>query len=265
MIQKILDWINKTGYPLELKGESILNDAGFMIINSHLYKDPEKQIFRELDLLASHYWSEKTLSLSFELLIECKKSDKPFLLLSNRKNKRTSISIGEYLEVLDPNARIAIGNPKIEVELPKPTSSGFKIIQAFVDSDEVIHKATNSLIKSFSDWKIQEKEYMETNIEENSHTLLFPILLLDAPLLALTLDEKKEMNLEEINSCILEYKSTIDGHEKDFPIPVITISALKQYLITLLELGSNTFDFLKKNPENNIKNYHSTQLAIKRL
>ncbi|WP_395064737.1 hypothetical protein [Flavobacterium sp.] len=74
MNDKILTWIKKTGYPLELFGESVLNELGFEIINSYMYKDIESEIFRELDLFSVLNKKKENVYLSINLLIECKKN-----------------------------------------------------------------------------------------------------------------------------------------------------------------------------------------------
>ena len=65
MKNKIIEWLNKTGYPLELNAESVLTEKGFRVFNSHYYIDPEKKIAREIDLLVEYSIEKKDIELVY--------------------------------------------------------------------------------------------------------------------------------------------------------------------------------------------------------
>jgi len=256
---KLLEWLKKTGYPLELYGESILSESEFKIINSYLYNDMDTNISRELDLLASLYLHKDDMDLEMTLLIECKKSDKPLILLGNKLNKSNKISLGEYLYISNPNSRI-IWNLKTDIILPGKSAVGFKIIQGFTDGDEFIHKAANTLFKSFYDFTKNTVDNIEYDIQSNKHTIAIPILLIDAPLLQLSLNETNELELEHLDSCILEFRNPSDELEDVFSIPIITKKYFKEFILLYKDLSYAISDNLINNPLFQLKRFHTTKM-----
>lgn len=267
MEKKILEWLNKTGYPLEMWAESVLTDNMFRTTSSFLYQDQETEIFRELDLqsrltLAS---KDESIILDINLLIECKKSDKPFILLSNKIERNNSISIGNYYGIDDPSAIIAINNPDASFQLSGINGTGFKLIQGFVNGDEIPHRAINSLIKSFNDYLNKEKEYLDYFIDENINSITFPILLLDSPFYMLKIGKKKEINLKRITTGIIYSISHLDRHyPSEFPIIITTKDSFEELLKQLTEFANKNLDFLIKKPNQNIRNYKNIELEIKK-
>lgn len=263
MKDKIVEWLKKTGYPLELYGEFILNELGFFIVNSHLYVDTEKQISRELDLLACYRKEENNVNLSLNLLIECKKTDKPLILLAtSEKVSKNSISFGEFISISNPHMRALIGSAELSLEMPGKSGYGFKIIQAFTDGDELIHKASNTLFKSLLDFNNESQEYLEIYIENNEYRLGMPILLIDAPLVELKLNESKEMEIHQIDSCILEYKNPLNTMEDTFFIPIIKKEFFKEFCSNLENISTSIIQNLSNKPLQQIKNYNRTEIKL---
>tara|TARA_R110001592_G_scaffold138338_1_gene357263 strand:- start:1329 stop:2165 length:837 start_codon:yes stop_codon:yes gene_type:complete len=265
MVEKLKEWFNRTGYPLEILGESILVKNQFNVINSSLYHDPENNISRELDLYASRTWKNKEseISLQLDLLIECKKSDKPFILVTSESINRKDISLGDWYGVDGPYIRILINNDSRRIKLPSQSSVGFKLIQGFTNSDETIHKATNTVLKSFMDWIRKEEDYLEYYIKDNHHVIAIPILLVDAPFYEAKLNGNDELEMKEINSGLFEYKSKLSElYPEPFPIPIIQAGKLEELLISIESFATETMSLLTKNPLINIKNFHNTNVNI---
>lgn len=261
MTDKILEWLQKTGYPLELYGESILSELNFNIINSHMYVDFEKNINRELDLLANLSTKKEDVYLEINLLIECKKSEKPLIVLANNNFKKNHISFGEYLTINNPHCRTIMGISP-EIEMPGTCSYGFKIIQAFTDGDELINKASNTLIKSYHDFNLQEAELLTVYMEGNVHSLVLPILLIDAPLFELALNDEKVMEMKEIDSCILGLRKVLPDFDEEFLIPVIKKQNLKTFCQNFNSISERIIDFLIENPNYQMKRLNTTKLTF---
>lgn len=268
MKSKLKEWLEKTGYPLEIRGEKILSDYEFDIINSHLYKDSEKNIYRELDLWASKYFKYEGIQLTINLLIECKKSEKPFILINTNDKKKSSFSFGEYIMGFEnPNVGVLLNNPDTDILLPPKSSSGFKLIQGFTNSDETIHKATNTLLKSFDFWLQEETVFLKSYVEENHQQIVFPLLLIDAPFFELKIDEDSELQLNEIDSGILEYRTHLLDKNvyEPIPIPIIRVEKLHLLIETLISYGKNTLSFLERNPLNQIENLYDRKYSLEKI
>lgn len=83
---RVRDWLRGQGYPLEMRVAQCFMDAGFDVIQSAVYEDPQEGKSREIDV-RTQYWApiHKGDFQSFVTVgcdIECKLSaDKPWVLL----------------------------------------------------------------------------------------------------------------------------------------------------------------------------------------
>ena len=265
MEKKLLEWFNKTGYPLELWTESILSKYKFQTVNSALYKDEENDIFREIDLTASRAWykSDKDPSISINLIIECKKSDKPFVLLSNKNQEIPKANFNNYYGTKDFVTRILFGNNSTSIDLPGKSSNGFKLTQGFVKGDETCHKAINTIIKSFIDYLKNEEENLEFFVEHNDHSLTLPILLIDAPFYELRTDENEKLQIEKIDSGVISSITHLSKFYPDsFPIPIITKDSFEEFIKGIEKSGAGILSHLIKNPMCTFKNIENSKLVL---
>lgn len=267
--EKLIDWINKTGYPLEIYTESELDKFDFRVTSSEIYQDLENKIFRELDLFATRSWdiNDYSINLDIHLLIECKKSEKPFILLQNKSNKHENLSLGEIYGSDDSISLIFLtGSPKV-IETPNKFETGFKLIQGFSTSDETIHKAVNTLLKSFNHFIIKEKEYENDYYKkENVHSIGIPVLIVDAPLFAMQMNEESEIEIKEIKTAILKQRSHLSRFENDsFPIPILTKDKISEIINSVEKFGDSFFQYLVSNPKFNINNLHNLRIVEKTM
>jgi len=266
MKKKLIDWINKTGYPLELFTESLLYKSDYKIINSHIYHDDENKIYRELDLFASKNWSNDNnkVYFDFHLLVECKKSTKPFLLLRNNSIDSDCFSFGEIYGMDDSMSMIFLtGSPK-KISMPEKTDYGFKLIQGFSSSDETIHKAINTIIKSYNHFQEKEKEYENDYYKtDNVHSIGIPLLIIDAPFFSMSLNEDSIMELHEIECGILRHISHLNRFEHDpFPIIIVRKDSINTLLKSIDEFGKSFFNYLLSNPRYNINNIDNLEIKL---
>ncbi len=261
---KIYEWLNKTGYPLELFAGSILTAHGFSAMNSYMYKDAENSLIRELDINAYKSWGWSEGSLSIDIILECKKSTKPFLLFQNIDGTDISFNIGSYYEPADPVFNSFVKNPFHSVKLEGRSAQGFKMVQSFVDGDEVIRKAVNTLLKASIHWRNEQAEpyFRKTCIEENSHGIFVPVLLLDAPFYGIEIGDTDEIEIQEIDFGILEITDAHYFSYPEFPILVVKRDFLPVFLVNLEQLAQNMLDFLQENPIKNVKNFGKARLEF---
>ena len=78
---KVLDWIKKTGFPLEMEAASAFRSAGFGVRQSFTYTDPQSEKGREIDVLAQDPDWMGVIEISF--VLECKASSKPWVVLTS--------------------------------------------------------------------------------------------------------------------------------------------------------------------------------------
>lgn len=86
LAERIQRSLERTGYPLELETARVLGGAGFDVVQSDYYKDPETDKYREIDVVA---YSSSTVSrgeLLVQIVVECKKSSNPWVVFSARRS-----------------------------------------------------------------------------------------------------------------------------------------------------------------------------------
>jgi len=88
---KIAEWLNTQGYPLEMKVAAALRKKGFEVIQSFYYEDENEGKLREIDVVASKH----LLNCIIYFVIECKKSSKNHWIL---------FSSGDIIDQFDANS-----------------------------------------------------------------------------------------------------------------------------------------------------------------
>ncbi len=99
--EKLRVWLEKTGYPLELFVHKELRSRKFICEKSQMYSDIETGVSREIDLTANKIGASGGGCYELQFVIECKKSDKPLVVLcdGNELIERSNLFFGK--EVLD--------------------------------------------------------------------------------------------------------------------------------------------------------------------
>ena len=89
--EKIIGDLLITGFPLEVYvSNTLVKAGGWSVTNSPLYIDPDDNVTRELDIRALKIYSEgskdkvrNNISVFSHLIIQCKKSSKPWVFFDN--------------------------------------------------------------------------------------------------------------------------------------------------------------------------------------
>jgi hypothetical protein len=114
MISKIKEWLDKQGYPLEMKVAKALHENGFHPLQSNYYRDPETEKYREIDVVGQVAYTYKHHNIIFQLIIECKNNlSKPWITFSSDThsigkkafltNRPASIIGSKYLKFISDN------------------------------------------------------------------------------------------------------------------------------------------------------------------
>ena len=89
-IQEILNAVKKSGYLMEQEVASVLENDGFIVATNSAFPDTDKEISREVDILARKMVYENdtyNIKVFIELICECKNNQNPFVFISRKKNK----------------------------------------------------------------------------------------------------------------------------------------------------------------------------------
>jgi len=262
MKERILKWIEETGYPLEMRSEKVISNQGFRAWNSMQYKDDELSKIREIDLYATYSLSHEEVSLDIALLIECKSSKKPFIQLANRNKHELDgcFHLGENYYTDNAVCSSLFASRTRKIELPGNSCSSFKMIQGFTNTDETIYKAGNTLTKSFRHFVQESDELSNDFARDNFHLIYVPVLVIDSPMFKLSLDHENATQLEEIQSSLLSFGfASQDDISTPFTFPVIHIDHLAEFALNVIKSGNSLLEGLVLNPKLQLKNIVKTK------
>ena len=173
--------------------------AGFAVEHSAVYPDPETNKGRELDVLA--YKRDATGCYASLFSIECKSSDKPWVVLTNRN--RPSNFGGLWIATLSRKARDAIGSHLFEYikayeEILGPSVGGYALKQAFAGQSDHAYTACIGALKSASSVLKDEG----TDIAFG-----FPTIVVSSPIYEYSEDSNGQQHFVEVKSSSFEFSA----------------------------------------------------------
>lgn len=212
MEQKITEWLTRSGYPLELAVYAELLSRGYRCAKSEMYIDPETGTRREIDVTAFHFGETEASDYAIcrNLVLECKKSDKPLLNLCAEQGDRRSrfyhhAFYGDPEDFLRPDCVAYVAADKLDREarlnaiggFAEEVPLGYSVVRAFGGSDSTIYSGLMGLVKASSYYR---KEYVKFFKESRSDRSLdiqdrnvfefhLAALIVDAPLFDVFVEE----------------------------------------------------------------------------
>lgn len=238
MENKIIEWLEKSGYPLELSAIEILRKYHYSPYSSGLYQDYETQKIREIDIIANNTFDQDGVHIEFKLIIECKKSSKPFIILAQNDNTTFIDKVFYNIEVDHPIAHSALETAsnlrknkfKNHFKWTK-YPIGFKMVQGLTDSDDMIYTAVNAVSKSYKYFYEFEKKIYDVNVKDNYYSLAIPILLIDAPLYKSSLSKTNGIQIEKLDVAFITVKKPWEFEsDTNYDTPVVTLSAFGDFV-----------------------------------
>jgi hypothetical protein len=183
-------------------------------------------VSREIDVTAyCHGPDYGTHSYSLQLLIECKKSEKPLLVLAEKKiearfdqllgkgsesshSLALSLAYVHFHEQTPEVQKINLGPWAEQVPI------GYSIIPAFQNSDESIYKGIMGLASANEYYLKQQADFLKSIrvwendnlVNNNPFQLQIPILVVDSPLLTVSINDDGELDIHETDWACLNIR-----------------------------------------------------------
>ena len=246
-ITKIREWLDKQGYPLEMRVASTFRNAGFDVTQSHFYTDPETGMQREIDVVAR--FPEATGGLNLTFTVECKKSpDKPWLLFTSPSTLEGRNRLFTYAVTSDSSLEILIekgcdftdGKPTF-LDLPWMSKSGqigYGITQAFTNSEDATYKASTGALKA----ALAQKRSSESK-NWAPFVFSFPVIVIDGLLFQCFLQDDGAVGITETDAGELFFPLSIAG-EAGTCIHVVTLHALSDFVANAASVAQALHDHL---------------------
>jgi hypothetical protein len=208
MIDKVREWVTGQGYPLEMRTAKAFRAGQFEVHQSEIYFDEEAGKTREIDLIAVAPDIVGLTRINFA--VECKSSKKPWVIFSSNQATAGMNIFYSYAvmsqtacEALMDIARSDPNNLKNPFDfalfqrlkwLRKDKYIGYTFRQAFSETDNAYTALVSAMRAACHPInKADERKVPHFQI-------VFPVIVIDSPLVHCYLDENNEMQLEQVDS-----------------------------------------------------------------
>lgn len=227
---QVQNWLQENGYPLEMEVSQAVKNAGFSVVQSEYFEDPETGTLRETDIVAYTQHQEDAGRAIFALVAECKSGkDKPWVLFTASEyypaypaglsvSRRASSEEGMSI------MRVLSSRPEIQDSLlfEVPERPGYGLTVALRQSNnDIAYGALMSVSKA----SLGVVERLTKKGESTLVPFAWPILIIDAPLFEVYLDEQGKIVTSEIDKGLLIWRNPIIANHTI--IPIYTLNCFK--------------------------------------
>jgi hypothetical protein len=244
LVERITNWLEGQGYPLEMMTASALRKVGLWVRQSTHYVDVESGKSREIDVLATdsdHYGMSE-----IHFVIECKASKKPWVLFTSQDTLNNFNRIFA-LGMLSQKAIGAINNRFYEAVsvlrwFDKEGRTGYNLASAFSDGEDAAFGAALSAVKASLSLLPAERATHPTLV------FVFPAIVIGAPLFECYLDEAGDLKVGEIEAGWLFFGARIPKFRPTC-IRVVSQKGLAGFASEVGEISRKLKEFIKPDVE----------------
>ena len=195
LTQKVLKWLKKTGFPLEMETAAAFRAAGFEIRQSYSYPDPQSDKGREIDVLAIDPDFIGVIEISF--VLECKSSKKPWVVLTSEDALANYNRLFAFAVTSEAARKSLVSRlPEFGAFKPyisRPSQGGYGFRQAFSENNDPAYTAAIGVIKACAGLA---RDRQEAKIP--SLSFVFPVIVVDSPLFECSLKSDGGLELKEV-------------------------------------------------------------------
>lgn len=258
---KLLAWVKKQGYPLEMRVASQLRSKTQLLVKQGWhYQDAETAQSREIDIVATA--SEVYGFATVHFAIECKAPSKPWILFTSKhttENYNRLFAFG----FTSPDARKPLSQELLALEGAPPRlkelpwfwdqkSVGYALVQAFDGNSDAPYAATVSAVKA-------ALHCFAASPEHNSpprFMVTFPVVVTSSPLFECSMGEDGAVELQEIDSGFLFFQQRI-GWTSPVKIAIVSERGLGPYIKECTRVSDTLMALLKPTVEQAWKEYQA--------
>lgn len=212
MTPKLLEWLDKQGYPLEMKVAKLFIEKGFAVRHSPYYLDQDTETRREIDLIASVVLGKDDKATKFSIVIECKNNnDKPWVSFCSKRHSLHPIA---YIvqkcatrtaqQILDAIAK-KDHNFEDGFLFTHPVRPAYNITQAFENGGDKTYAAMYSASKA--SWSLIKPNLTQINYAE----IVIPLIVIGGKLFESYLDDNGDFQVEEVNRSTIIWNNPVVG------------------------------------------------------
>jgi hypothetical protein len=194
MKAKVREWLEKSGFTLEMRAAAAFQAAGFEVRQCDHYIDPESGKAREIDVIARDPDSYGIIDITF--VVECKASEKPWALLCSPDTLVNYNRLRAFAVVSKSSLEVMVNRLGELLDcwpwLKKDRMAAYSVRQSLSESD-VAFTAAVTAAKAAESWVRRPKsEYKPPYI------FAFPVIVVNAPLLQCSLSSSGDIDVVDV-------------------------------------------------------------------
>ncbi|MCG8643359.1 MAG: hypothetical protein MI862_26770 [Desulfobacterales bacterium] len=193
--KKILSWIKKTGFPLEMETAAAFKKANFEVLQSFIYPDSQQNKGREIDVVAHDPDWLGLIEISF--VLECKSSKKPWVVLTSEDTLPYNRLLAFAISTKDAKnvmAKHLMNKEPLRDIIHSLKANGYGFHQALGNKKDEAYTAVINLAKACTDITI------ERNVEGFPRiAFAFPVIVIDSPLFECLRTDRGEIEIKEVD------------------------------------------------------------------
>lgn len=208
--EKIIEWLETTGFPLEMEAAAAFRAAGFDVRQSSTFPDPQSDKGREIDVLAQDPDLFGVIEISF--VIECKSSSKPWVVFTS-DDALSNINRLFAFGVTSDSARKILANnivnglPLLSKYIMRPAKGGYGFRQALGKEADPAYTAAMGALKAC--YGVAQDR---VGASVPCLAFAFPVVVVDSPLFECSREPGGELKLAEVQSSEFLFSAYIPNH-----------------------------------------------------
>jgi len=244
MEERIREWLEKQGYPLEMKVARLFHAQRFRIVQSEYYEDAETGTPRETDVTAHIDCECGGVSVRIEFMIECKSThDKPWVLFTSGRGLADPARVAQRAaSKIGSKALMKLCQRKEIQDLAlfqMHERTAYGMTQAFTTGNDITFSSATSVSKATAAEIAKAEKY--TSLGHPICLFVFPLIVIDAQLVEAYLDNDGELVVNRADSGTLAWRHRLVG-EPHTIIRVLRVDEVDSYAAEMFTSCRNFFD-----------------------
>lgn len=207
--EKVIEWLRKTGFPLEMDAASAFSAVGFDVQQSSSFLDSQSDKGREIDVLARDSDFIGIIDISF--VIECKSSSKPWVVFTSSDALRHHNHLFSF-GATSKAARHALAKKFDQLSLlkpyiVKPDRGGYGFRQVLDQGSDPAYSAAIGALKACYGI-VRDRE--APSIPRLAFA--FPVIVVDSPLFECSRKQDSELEVTRVLHSEFFFSAHIPEH-----------------------------------------------------
>jgi len=249
LTSKVSGWLEKQGYPLEMRVARVLQEEGAYVIQSDYYTDRATGTSREIDVVATWDMNVGDVIVRINFTIECKGTrHKPWVMFVSDSQRLGSVaSVAQRASSGIGGAALwHMADERAVQDLAMfrlPRLCGYSLAPMQDKNNEkdecftaltgvAAATAAQAAMPDFQNGRSGTIEILE---------VIFPIIVTDAPLCTARLNQKSELVVEEAKSGVVLWRNPVVG----FPHTLVHVVTGQEFDSFATEMADSVVKFLK--------------------